>query len=335
MPLRLSTVILVALCAVLAGCSTVSHTLLNVAGLQTIDSANAKIAAVQAQEAIKFADFEAKKEAQRKIEADVAHQQLQEASDHVYLALITYQLDPSPSNFESLMNAEDQAAATTLLPPRASTFATGITRMKAILADKDKQTQAMAAEVKVAQSKADQLASQKAAAEQQIVSIKQQEDQLKQADTQQIAQIQQAKDVATKQVLAKNEEIINNKAFTDDLKKKLTIGAGVLAVLAIAGAIFSPLLKRQFIEFAAVLGFVAVAIPYVTPQIVGIIFVIGLVAVLISIFCEHKDVAASVLSPTPAASPVVSTPTTASIAAPSLATSITSPITTSTPVATS
>ncbi len=318
------------LVALSGGCSTVSHYAGKVTGLQSIDAANAQIAAVQSQEDAKLATLQGTIETQKKAIRDVDHQQSQEAANHTFLAQVTYQLDPAPDEFASTMNGEVQAAATTLVAPDAATVNGGIAKIKKLLADKQTLIANLNVEVATAKAKADQLATAKTSAESKITSIKGEEAQLKQDDAQKIATIQTAKDEATKTALTKDAALLDNKAEINALKTKLTIGAAIIAALLIAAAVFSPVFKQELVELAFVFGGAAVGIPYVEAWMVGAGAAVALLTVLCIMAFKHNTV-------TQVAATVTSTPTPLAVAAAtttSTTSTVTPPTTVSTPAKT-
>lgn len=91
---------------------------------------------------------------------------------------------------------------------------------------------------------------------------------------------------------AQNQVIALEKARADDAKArqaqlaKLSWGAGVLAALMLAGAIWSPVFKRELGLGAAVLGGAAVAIPFVTGW--WVLAGVGVTAVALILWAAKK-----------------------------------------------
>ena len=92
---------------------------------------------------------------------------------------------------------------------------------------------------------------------------------------------------ANNKIEAALTEKANNKEAIERMKTKLMIGCGIIAVVALAAAIYSPVGKRGLAIIAGVLGGATAAIPFIEPwMIVTAIFVV-LAAVLIAFLNKY------------------------------------------------
>jgi hypothetical protein len=92
---------------------------------------------------------------------------------------------------------------------------------------------------------------------------------------------------ANSKIEAALTEKANNKEAIERMKTKLMVGCGIIAVVALAGAIYSPVGKRGLAIIAGVLGGAAAAIPFIEPwMIVTAIFVV-LAAVFIAFLKKY------------------------------------------------
>jgi type II secretory pathway pseudopilin PulG len=82
----------------------------------------------------------------------------------------------------------------------------------------------------------------------------------------------------------------DNQAALERMKMKMVLWCGIGAVIALAGAIYSPVGKRGLAIIAGILGSAAAAIPFIEPWIIATIIFVILAAVLI-IFLNRYRVA--------------------------------------------
>lgn len=79
----------------------------------------------------------------------------------------------------------------------------------------------------------------------------------------------------------------DREAAVERMKTKLMIGCGIIAVLALAGAIYSPVGKRGLAIIAGVLGGAAAAIPFIEPWMIATSIFVVLAAVLIAFLSKY------------------------------------------------
>lgn len=93
---------------------------------------------------------------------------------------------------------------------------------------------------------------------------------------------------ANNKIIAIEKEKADNKAARQAQIAKLSWGAGVLAALCLAGAIWSPVFKRQLGIMAASFGAAAVALPFIEPWMVLAGFGVVILGVVVWIISEHN-----------------------------------------------
>ena len=202
--------------------------------------------------------------------------------------------------------------------PRGSNEAEDASLMKDLLADRDNLVKNLKKEVDDTQKTVDTITDKEKKDQDQILTLTNKEQDITKATEQKIATIQSQKDIATQNALDKESKLVAQLQSASAIKRDLTIAAAILAVLSLAAAVFSPLLKRQFIEFGVLMSFIAMAIPFVEPWMVGVALGIGLLIVLVSILMEHKAVvttAATAISAVTSAPVVVAAPAPITVAA--------------------
>jgi hypothetical protein len=91
---------------------------------------------------------------------------------------------------------------------------------------------------------------------------------------------------ANNKIAAGLKEKADNKEAVERMKTKLMVGCGIIAVLAMAAAIYSPVGKRGLIIISAVLGTVTACIPFIEPWMIWMVAlsVFAIFAVLVGAF---------------------------------------------------
>lgn len=210
------------------------------------------------------------------------------ASDKLYGADFAYQLHPKPDRTHIIMNNRINEARVVLPPASVEAMALENERVKRELdetrtsmAELQKNHDLAIEEAKLANS-----VSEKAKAD-----LNQAKLDKEKIEKDKIAAVTEAQEELTK---ANNKVIDGERKRGDDAKaiqagkEKLSLGAGILAALCLAGAIFSPIMKDKFGMAAGVLAVASVGVWYLTPTIVFSIFGLGSLIIIGWVVYEHN-----------------------------------------------
>lgn len=109
-----------------------------------------------------------------------------------------------------------------------------------------------------------------------VAELEKEKIEIKDKFTEQINARQEELNGVNNKLLAKEKENGESKKYIEANKRLLMSAAGILAVAALAGCIFSPVFKAELGYFAGIMGAVTIAIPFIQPLhiIIGLVIVI-------------------------------------------------------------
>lgn len=116
--------------------------------------------------------------------------------------------------------------------------------------------------------------------------LRKEKDAMRQEFADALSSKQQELNEANNKIIATEKQRADNAAARQAQLAKLSWGAGILAALCLAAALFSPVFKQELLIGAGAMGAAAVAIPFVEPYMVLIGF--GLIAAGIIIWCLYR-----------------------------------------------
>jgi hypothetical protein len=304
------------ICVSLFGCSSLVDKGLGKIGYQAIDKANQQIEQVK-QDAKNQIDVNNKKiQDEEKSISDAANAKDQSASNYLFNAEFAITTLPEPLNRTDLViDTNLKSAAAYLPPPTAISIQNALVEVKKELNETITSNADLAKKLQDAQTQAQILSAQQKNAQDTIDALKTSNTQIVNSTSDKVSIIQAQKDAATKSALSKEQQAVDDAKDADKLKEKIMWITGLLSIVCIAGSIWSPVFKTEFIEGATLFGFLTLAIPYVTGLILGITGGVIFIVILIKIGLQHNTavttIAASTNMPKSIVAKAVSTNTTA------------------------
>lgn len=217
------------------------------------------------------------------------------AADRLYGADFAYSLNLKPDRTHSVMDNKINEARVVLPPPSVAAMAKENEDVKkqlnetlTSLQDLQKAHDEALVEAKLTSDKAK-------AAETELAKAKQDKIDLAQQKTKALDDAQIKLDQANNKVIAGEHARGDDAKAIQASKEKLSWGAGILAALCIAGALWSPVMKDKFAIGAGVFGVAAVGIWYLTPIVVlSIVGGLGIVLVVWIVSQHSRDNKAAV-----------------------------------------
>ncbi len=215
----------------------------------------------------------------------------QAASDYLTKAAITFMTLKTPSRPEMVMGQSVQQTAAQLPAASAAAQIKAMQDLKTELDETRISTEALRAQydAQLTQARAEGAAKEKALADTAAS--------LKHVDEERVAVLTQAKDTEAKlsdarkvvddaAIAAKTKEAEDAKS-TQAIRTKLSAIVGGLALLCLAGAIWSPVWKEKFGAACALLALVAVGIWWVQPWHVALAVAVGVLAIALWAVKNH------------------------------------------------
>ena len=219
----------------------------------------------------------------------------QMASDRLYGADFAFQLHPKPDRTHIIMDNRINEARVVLPPASVAAMAIENERVKREL---DETRTSMAElqknhDLAIEEAKLANNISEKAKAD--LNQAKLDKEKIEKDKNIAIAKTQEALDKANNEVIANEHKRGDDAKAIQAGKEKLSLGAGLLAALCLAGAIWSPIMKDKFGMAAGVLAVASVGVWYLTPILVFSIFGLGSLIIIGWVVFEHnKDNKAAV-----------------------------------------
>lgn len=282
-----------------SGCQT-TDTAFNKLGYEKIAAANTQIDQVKKDTDTKVQQINDQLKAQEKIDLDLQLSQMQKAVDELFGANYDFSLILNPNRSDIVINKHVTAATDYLhVAPSPEAIQQQIDLSKKELDEKNTTLADLQKRYDSLKSDADQISQQKQQAETNIKTLQDTQEKIKTDAQTQIDNIQKAKDIATQDVLNKSQQALDDQkakdaaakqASIDKLKRLIMYATGSLALIFMILAIFVPLLKSETIMAAIILGAVTIAIPFIQPWMINIVFFILLAAALAwgaSVYFKH------------------------------------------------
>lgn len=275
---RLFRAFFLSICLLLAGCQLTDYT---VARRSTID---AQIAAARADTTSKLNLLSAQQVSL--LQQSVADHEAREqgASDYLTKAGITFLTLRTPSRAEMVMGQSVQQTATQLPPPSAAAQAKAYQDIKVELDESKVTTAALQAQydAELTKARADGAAKDKALTDI-AASLKQVNDEkvdvlTKAKDTE--AQLSDKRKALDDSTIASRDKDLATAKSAQAIKQKMAFSLGGIALLCLAGAIFSPVFKPQLGLAAAALGLAATVVIYLEGWMVLVALGVCLLAVV-------------------------------------------------------
>ena len=289
---------IIILCVASYGCNSLSTKMISQLGYEKIDDVNKKIeqAKRDAQEQIDANNDKIKSE-----ELDIQNnenQKEQSAANYIFNSEFAFTTIPSPTRTEMVMNVNDKSAASFLPSPTSAAIQSALTEVKDELNETLTTNADLQKKLSDAQTTAQILNVKETADQTTINQLKTSNQQIVDTTSKTVDTLQQAKDSAVKNALSTLQDKLNNSKEIEALKEKIMWITGILALACIAGAFYSPILKRQFAEMAALMGFVTISIMYITPFILICAGIIILIIILCEIGIQHNTAVQTIATTT-------------------------------------
>lgn len=217
------------------------------------------------------------------------------SADRLYGASLGYLFNQNKDRNAKVVNDRVEEARTTLPPPTVAAMAKeneqivkDLDEARTSLADLQKSHDAKIIEAnQLTKDVADKAAALEKAKQDKIAIEADEKVKLDAAQT----KVNQANDT----IITGEKARANDAVAIQATKTKLSLGAGALAALCIAGAIWSPVMKDKFAIAAAILGVAAVGIWYLTPLVVLIIVGVSAAALTAwAVFNHNKESKAAI-----------------------------------------
>lgn len=272
---------------VFTGCHSIVDKGLGAAGLTEISKVNSQIDTLKQNQATLLKQLNDKQIADNEVIAAVNLSRERAASDELFKAAIAYTLKPVLDDYDLIAQNSVESAMATLPAPDAKTITDTLSLVKKELIDKTNLAKTLADQLQAAKDNAKILSDSDNKAKEDLTSITKQKADIITTTNTQIDSLQKAKDSALSTILEKQQEILNNKAEWDKIKKYITFICGGLSLLFLAASIYGPILKGQSLVFAGILASIAIGIQFLTGYIVGVIALVGLAILLLYIHYQH------------------------------------------------
>lgn len=257
---------LVSLVILLSGCSSFNRLALK-AGYQQISEARQQISQLESKHAAELSDARAKVDSKMSELLAQIDAQNQAVGNALYGADMTFQTLPSPTRPELIINnfVNEGWAAIGRKMPDYPTMVKINERIKRELDEtrtsmeelKKSHDEAMKSNAKLS----DDTREKQAQLEKAQADIKSLNASHLAEINKKLAELSAAQD----KVVALEQERADNKEAVERTKFKMISVVGVLALLCVAGAIWSPVYKSKFAIGAAVFGFIAIGINFIQP----------------------------------------------------------------------
>lgn len=222
-----------------------------------------------------------KKEADAKLAAkdrDIADKQAEWArqvdvtqlfvAGRLYRIDLTYQLTPHPDRSHTIMDNNANEARAVLPPPPVQDMIEANVEIKRQLDETKTSLEQLKTEHEATLKQAAMVRAQAEKAETELAAAKIARTELQLANDKAVAAKQVALDKVNDSVITAERARGDDATARHALMTKLSMGAGLLAALCLAGAIWSPVFKTQFGLASVTLGVAAVGIWYLTPLVV-------------------------------------------------------------------
>lgn len=221
--------------------------------------------------------------------------EIQAAANSLYAAHLAAILNAHPDRTHLVVDNKVVEAQTALkVPPTIEAMAAANIEIKRLLDETLTSLDQLKAEHEKDLGEAKQVADRATKAETDLAAAKQAKLDIEAAKATALAAKQADLDKANNEVIAGEHARGDDAKARQAMLTKMSMGAGLLAALCLAGAIWSPVFKTQFGLAAAVLGVAAVGIWYLTPVVVLCIVGGGVLAVAgWAAFSHNKEHAAA------------------------------------------
>lgn len=260
--------LIIILCLLLGGCSTISgwrDKAALKAGYTSKAHVESLIEQVKKENADKLAaNDKLTADAQASFESTLGDK-AQFASNSLYAADLAYLLCPNPDRTHRIMDNKVNEARVVLPPPTVEAMAAQNAEIKRLLDETQTSLEQLKAAHQSALQEAAQVKERAVKAENDLATAKQARVTLEAEEARQLAAKQAELNKANDDVIAAEHKRGDDADARHALMTKLSLGAGLLAALCVAGAIWSPVFKPQFGIAGFVFGASTVGIWYLTP----------------------------------------------------------------------
>lgn len=203
------------------------------------------------------------------------------AADQLYGADLAFLLTPHPDRTHLVMDNKVNEARAVLGPPSVAAMVAQNAEIKKLLDETQTSLAQLQATHDTTLKEAAQVKERAAQAEADLAAAKQAKLDLVAAETAALAAKQADLNAANDKVIASEHARGDDATARHALMTRLSMGAGLLAALCLAGAIWSPVFKTQFGLASVTLGVATVGIWYLTPIVTLSIVGAGVLGVAI------------------------------------------------------
>lgn len=218
---------------------------------------------------------------------------MQFASDKLYGADFAFQMDGLKDRFDFVVNNRVNEARAVLPPPTVEAMMKENEAVKLELDETRTSFEELKNKHNAALKEADKINEKSKQAELALEKAKQDLVNLEKEKNKKIQEKQDEIIEKDNKIIALEKQRADDRKALQEAKTKGSAVLGILALAALAGAIWSPLWKSKFGLFAGILGFAAIGIWYIEPWMVGLIggiCVLGLIVwVVITSNKENKS----------------------------------------------
>lgn len=214
---------------------------------------------------------------------------MQVGGNLLYGADFAFSLHPRPDRTHIIMDNKVNEARVLMPPPTVGAMMEQNTEVKKHLDETLTSLEDLKVAHELTLGQVTQLNDAAAQAQAELVRAKQEKLDLEAAKARELAAKQADLNKANDSVIAAEHERGNDAKARQVLLTKLSMAAGLLSVICMAGAIWSPVFKHQFGIAAAILAVAAVGIWYLTPLVVLAIVGTGILAVVRHAALKHND----------------------------------------------
>lgn len=214
---------------------------------------------------------------------------LQFASDKLYGADFAFQLDDNKDRTDLVVNNRINEARKVLPSPSIEQMLEENIRVKDELDETKTSLEQLRKNHEEVISQAGSLNKQVDEKKRALEAAKKERQDLEKEKNSKIASLQDDLNKANNDIIAKEKARSDDFEAIKEAKTKASAVLGGLALLALAGAIWSPIQKDKFAVFSAILGFIAIAIWFIQPWMVGLIAGLAILAILAIILKKYNE----------------------------------------------